>query len=159
VLVRRRRESTRAEATPIEEVRPVIRLLLADDNAFVRGALASLFTAAGDMQVVAECDDGDAVVAAAEETRPEVVLLDLTMRRIGGFEAAQRLLAVQPDSRIVFLTATASVASVRGARELGAVGYLLKAVDPAELCQHVRRVANGGTAWNGHTSGAWAGVT
>jgi DNA-binding NarL/FixJ family response regulator len=121
----------------------VIRVLLADDNAFVRSALVELFGARGDMQVVAACADGDEVVSAAEETRPDVVLLDMAMHRVGGLEAARRLLAVQPDARIVFLTATSSAAAVREAQELGAVGYLLKDVDPEELCQAVRRVAQG----------------
>jgi DNA-binding NarL/FixJ family response regulator len=125
----------------------VIRVLLADDNAFVRSALVELFTAGGDMQVVAACTDGDEVVAAAEQTRPDVVLLDLAMARVGGLEAARQLLAVRPDARIVFLTATSSAAAVREARDMGALGYLLKDVDPEELCRQVRRVAGGGTAW------------
>jgi DNA-binding NarL/FixJ family response regulator len=125
----------------------VIRVLLADDNSFVRNALVQLFTASGGMQVVAACADGDEVVEAAERTRPDVVLLDLTMARVGGLEAARRLLAVQPDARIVFLTATSSAAAIRDARDLGAVGYVLKDIDPEDLCRLVKRVAAGGTAW------------
>jgi DNA-binding NarL/FixJ family response regulator len=125
----------------------VIRVLLADDNAFVRRALVELCTASGDLQVVAVCADGDEVVPAARETRPDVVLLDLAMPRVGGLEAARRLLAVQPDSRVVFLTAASSATAVREARDVGAVGYLLKDIDPEELCHQVRRVAAGGTAW------------
>ena len=125
----------------------MIRVLLADDNAFVRQSLVELFTAGGDMQVVAACADGDEVVQAALETRPDVVMLDLTMPRVGGLEAARRLLAVQPDARIVFLTANSSAAAVREAREMGAVGFVLKDVDPEALCHAIRRVAAGGTAW------------
>lgn len=125
----------------------MIRLLLADDNAFVRSALIDLLTDRGDMVVVAECTDGDEVVEAAERTHPDVVILDLAMARVGGLEAARRLLAVQPDARVVILTATLSAAAVREARELGVVGYLLKDADPEELPRHVRAVAAGGTAW------------
>ncbi len=125
----------------------MIRLLLADDNAFVRGSLVDLLTARGDMEVVAECTDGDEVVEAAERTHPDVVILDLAMARVGGLEAARRLFAVQPDARVVILTATLSAAAVAEARALGVVGYLLKDADPDELSSHVRAVAEGGTAW------------
>jgi DNA-binding NarL/FixJ family response regulator len=125
----------------------MIRLLLADDNEFVRSALVDLLTAGGDMTVVAECDDGDEVVAAAERTNPDVVVVDLAMARMGGLEAARQLLAVQPTARVVILTATLSAAAVREAREIGVAGYLLKDADPDELSHHVRTVAAGGTAW------------
>jgi DNA-binding NarL/FixJ family response regulator len=125
----------------------VIRLLLADDNDFVRQSLVDLLSARGDMSVVAECSDGDEVVEAAERTHPDVVIVDLAMARVGGLEAARRLLAVQPDARVVILTATLSADAVREARELGVVGYLLKDADPEELPHHVRAVAAGGTAW------------
>jgi DNA-binding NarL/FixJ family response regulator len=125
----------------------MIRLLLADDNDFVRQSLVDLLTARGDMSVVAECTDGDEVVEAAERTHPDVVIVDLAMARVGGLEAARQLLAVQPDARVVVLTATLSAAAVREARELGIVGYLLKDADPEELPHHVRAVAAGGTAW------------
>ena len=125
----------------------MIRLLLADDNAYVRSSLVELLTAGGDMTVVAECTDGDEVVEAAERTHPDVLVLDLAMARVGGLEAARRVLAVQPDARVVILTATLSASAVRQARELGVVGYLLKDADPEELPHHVRAVAAGGTAW------------
>jgi CheY-like chemotaxis protein len=129
-----------------EEAR-VIRVLLADDNVFVRSALVDLLSAGGDIEVVAECADGDEVVAAAELTCPDVVILDLAMARVSGLAAARRLLAVQPESRIVILTATLSAAAVREAHALGAVGYLLKDAEPDELPGHVRTVAAGGTVW------------
>jgi DNA-binding NarL/FixJ family response regulator len=128
----------------------VIRVLLADDNDFVRQALADLLTASGDLEVVAQCADGDEVVAAAQRVVPDVVLLDLAMARVGGMEAARRLLAVQPATRVVVLTASGSTSAVYEARDVGAVGYLLKAEDPEQLLTALRTVAAGGTAW-------WAG--
>jgi DNA-binding NarL/FixJ family response regulator len=127
----------------------VIRVLLADDNEFVRDALAALFTSCRDIAVVATCADGIEVVAAAERTHPDVVVLDLAMAGVGGLAAARQLLAVQPAARVVFLTATQSATAVHEARALGAAGYLLKDADPAELPGHVRAVAAGGTAWPG----------
>ena len=132
----------------------MIRVLLADDNVFVRSALVDLLSTGGDIEVVAECADGDEVVPAAEHTRPDVVILDLAMARVGGLEAARRLLAVQPEARIVILTATLSAAAVREAHDLGVVGYLLKDAEPDELPGHVRTVAAGGTAWRPATGPA-----
>lgn len=129
----------------------MIRLLLADDNGFVRSSLTELLTSGGDIAVVAQCTDGDEVVAAAKRTTPDVVLLDLAMPRVGGLEAARRLLAAHPEARVVILTATLSAVAVREARELGAVGYVLKDADPRELSHHVRTVAAGGTAWQGES--------
>jgi DNA-binding NarL/FixJ family response regulator len=125
----------------------VIRVLLADDNDFVRSALVDLLSAGGDIEIVAECADGDEVVPAAEQTSPDVVILDLAMARVGGLGAARRLLAVQPEARIVILTAPLSAAAVREAHGLGVAGYLLKDAEPDELPGHVRTVAAGGTAW------------
>jgi DNA-binding NarL/FixJ family response regulator len=75
------------------------------------------------------------------------VIVDLAMPRVGGLEAARRLLEVQPEARIVVLTATLSAAAVREARALGVQGYLLKDADPEALPHHLRTVAAGGTAW------------
>ena len=111
----------------------MIRLLLADDNDFVRQSLVDLLTARGDMSVVAECSDGDEVVEAAQRTRPDVVIVDLAMARVGGLEAARRLLAVQPDARVVILTATLSAAAVREARELGVVALRQRVVAARHL--------------------------
>jgi DNA-binding NarL/FixJ family response regulator len=126
----------------------VIRVLLADDNEFMRRALAEFLSSHGDLEVVAECSDGDEVVAAAIRTEPDVVILDLAMPRVGGIEAAAALLAVRPDAKVVILTATLSAAAVREAQALGVVGYLLKDAGPDELPEHVRTVAAGGTAWH-----------
>src|SRR5215213_1742610 len=111
----------------------VIRLLIAEDNDFVRHSLIEFLTADGCITVVAECADGDEVVAAVESTDPDVVVLDVTMARVGGLEAGRRLLARRPEARVVFLSATMTNDAVREARRMGAVGYLRKADDPEDL--------------------------
>jgi DNA-binding NarL/FixJ family response regulator len=125
----------------------VIRLLVVDDNAAIRAAVTELCAAAGDVAVVAECSDGSAAADAARESRPDVVLMDLSMPGTGGLAATRELLAVQSDARVVVLTGSFSVESVREAEAIGAVGYLLKDGDPVELLRRVRDVASGGTAW------------
>ncbi len=126
----------------------MITVLLADDHAFIRGALVDLFAATGDIEVVAECADGSEVLAAAQRTRPDVVLLDLVMPGASGLDAARDLRDAGVPARVVLLTCSLGAAAVREARALGAVGYLLKGDDPGELPRRVRDVAAGGTAWS-----------
>ena len=125
----------------------MIKVLLADDHAFVRDSVAELLSASGDITVVAQCADGSEVLAAALRTQPEVVLMDLAMPDRTGLEAARDLLDAGVPSRVVLLTGSFSAASVREAQALGAAGYLLKDDDPAALPGLVREVASGGSAW------------
>jgi DNA-binding NarL/FixJ family response regulator len=126
----------------------VIKVLLADDHAFVRDSLTELLSATGDVTVVAQCEDGEQVLDAARRTHPDVVLLDLAMPRVTGLQAARELLAERPEARIVVLTGSMTPALVKEAQEIGVVGYLLKDDDPGALPGHVRAVAAGGTAWS-----------
>jgi DNA-binding NarL/FixJ family response regulator len=125
----------------------VIRLLVVDDNAAIRAAVSELCAAAGDVAVVAECSDGSGAAAAARQSSPDVVLMDLSMPGTGGLAATRQVLAERADARVVVLTGSFSVDSVREAEAIGAVGYLLKDGDPVELLRRVRDVAAGGTAW------------
>jgi DNA-binding NarL/FixJ family response regulator len=125
-----------------------IRVLLADDNEFVRESLSALLASAGGVQVVGACPDGRDVVATAARTRPDVVLLDLAMPHVDGLEAARRLLAAQPDARVIILTGMNSAAAAAEARELGVRGYVLKAEHPRRLLEAVHTVASGGTVWH-----------
>jgi DNA-binding NarL/FixJ family response regulator len=127
----------------------VIRVLIADDHAFVRRSLADLFAATDDITVVAECATGSEVLAAALATRPEVVLMDLVMPDRTGLEAIRDLRDAGVPSRVVLLTGSLSARAVREARVLGAAGYLLKGDDPGQLPQRVREVAAGRSVWAG----------
>jgi DNA-binding NarL/FixJ family response regulator len=110
----------------------VIRLLVVDDNAAIRAAVTELCAAAGDVTVVAECIDGSGAADAARHSRPDVVLMDLSMPGTGGLAATREVLAESADARVVVLTGSFSAATVREARAIGAVGYLVKDGDPAE---------------------------
>ena len=127
----------------------MIRLLLADDHVFVRITLMEMFAATPDIEVVAECADGDEVVAAAERTRPDVLLLDLWMPKRTGLEAARAVLERDPGARILLLTGNLSPAAVQEAQEVGLAGYLLKGESSTDLVDHVRTVASGGSVWLG----------
>jgi len=121
----------------------MIRVLLAEDQAMVRGALAALLRLEEDIEVVAEVARGDEVVPAALETRPDVALLDIEMPGGGGLSAAQTLHERMPSCRVVILTTFGRSGYLRQAMEGGAVGFLLKDAPAAELAIAIRRVIAG----------------
>jgi DNA-binding NarL/FixJ family response regulator len=137
----------------------VTRVLLADDNEFVLGALGDLLKGTGDFDVVALCHDGDEVVAAAAHSHPDVAVLDVAMPRVDGLEATRRLVAAQPGARVIILSAKVSAAALHAARRVGACGYLLKAEDPEQLLRALHTVAAGGTAWWADTDNGTGGGT
>lgn len=121
----------------------MIRVLLAEDQAMVRGALAALLHLEEDIEVVAEVARGDEVVPVALETRPDVALLDIEMPGGGGLSAARTLHERLPSCRIVILTTFGRSGYLRQAMESGAIGFLLKDAPAAELAIAIRRVVAG----------------
>jgi two-component system, NarL family, response regulator DesR len=121
----------------------MIRVLLAEDQAMVRGALAALLALEGDIEVVAEVAQGDAVVPAALATHPDVALLDIEMPGGDGLAAATALRAAMPACRAVILTTFGRSGYLRRAMESGAVGFLLKDAPAADLAKALRRVVAG----------------
>lgn len=122
----------------------MIRVLLAEDQAMVRGALAALLNLEDDIEVVAEVKQGDEVVAAALVSRPDVALLDIEMPGSSGLDAAQVLRQNLPSCRVIILTTFGRSGYLRRAMESGAVGFLLKDAPAAELAVSIRRVMAGG---------------
>lgn len=121
----------------------MIRVLLAEDQAMVRGALAALLSREQDIEVVAEVARGDAVVEAARLAHPDVALLDIEMPGGDGLAAAQALRKALPTCRIVILTTFGRSGYLQRAMESGAVGFLLKHAPASELAVALRRVMNG----------------
>jgi DNA-binding NarL/FixJ family response regulator len=121
----------------------MIRVLVADDQALVRAGVRMLLQATGDMEVVAEAEDGAEAVRLAERHLPDVILMDLRMPRVDGLEAIKRVLAARPGIRIVVLTTFAEDANVYAALRAGAVGFLVKDDDPERMVDAVRRAAAG----------------
>ncbi|MGZ6363615.1 MAG: response regulator transcription factor [Ktedonobacterales bacterium] len=121
----------------------MIRVLLAEDQTMVRGALAALLALAGDIEVVAEASRGDEVVPQALATRPDVALLDIEMPGGDGLVAAAALHEQVPTCHVLILTTFGRPGYLRRALESGAVGFLLKDAPPAELAAAVRRAAAG----------------
>jgi two-component system response regulator DesR len=121
----------------------MIRVLLAEDQAMVRGALVALLRLEEDIEVVAEVARSDEVVAAALVARPDVALLDIEMPGGGGLPAAQRLHECLPSCRVVMLTTFGRSGYLRQAMQSGAVGFLLKDAPADDLAVAIRRVMQG----------------
>jgi len=120
-----------------------IRILLAEDQAMVRGALSALLRLEDDLEVVAEVSQGDQVLPAALRSQPDVALLDIEMSGGDGLSAARTLHNKQPDCRIVILTTFGRSGYLRQAMESGAVGFLLKDAPADQLAVAIRRVVAG----------------
>lgn len=120
-----------------------IRVLLADDQALVRGALAALLELEPDLQVVAGVGTGDEAVAAAVELRPDVALLDVQMPGLDGLSAAAAIRTRVPTCRVLMVTTFGRPGYLRRAMEAGASGLLVKDASPDLLADAVRRVHSG----------------
>lgn len=121
----------------------MIRLLLADDQALVRGALAALLSMESDLEVVAEVGRGDEVVDAAREHQPDVALLDVEMPGLDGIAATAALREALPEVRVLIVTTFGRPGYVRRGLQAGAGGFVVKDTPARELAEAVRRVHAG----------------
>jgi DNA-binding NarL/FixJ family response regulator len=121
----------------------VIRVLIADDQALVRGGFHSILAGQDDIEVVGEAQDGEQAVAAVERLRPDVVLMDIRMPGVDGIEATRRIAARGLATRVLVLTTFDIDDYVYDAMKAGASGFLLKTAPPRQLAEAVRTVAGG----------------
>jgi two-component system response regulator DesR len=121
----------------------MIRILLAEDQAMVRGAIAALLELEDDLEVVAQVGRGDEVVAAALEARPDVALLDIEMPGLDGLEAAAALHQALPACTVLMLTTFGRPGFLRRALQAGAAGFLVKDGPAGELAAAIRRALAG----------------
>jgi two-component system response regulator DesR len=120
-----------------------VRVLLAEDQAMVRGALSALLSLEYDIEIVAEASRGDQVLPAALDTLPDVALLDIEMPGGDGLEAAAVLHERLPSCLVVILTTFGRSGYLKRAMESGAVGFLLKDAPASELAKAIHRVMKG----------------
>ena len=122
----------------------MIRVLVAEDQAMVLGALSALLDLEDDIEVVARARDGEEALRLAERLDPDIVLTDIEMPRMTGLELAARL--VERGMRVIILTTFARAGYLRRALDAGVRGYLLKDAPAEELARAVRQVRDGGRA-------------
>jgi DNA-binding NarL/FixJ family response regulator len=120
----------------------MIRVLIVDDHALVRSGLAQLLSAAG-IEVVGEAADGGEAIEAVERLSPDVVLMDLSMPGLNGTEATRLLRLSHPELPVVVLTSFSDREQVLDALDAGAVGYILKDDDPADVIRGVKAAVRG----------------
>jgi two-component system response regulator DesR len=124
----------------------MIRVLLAEDQAMVRGALAALLRLEGDLDVVGSVADGETAWREVQRLRPDVVVTDIEMPFLTGLELAQRIRDAALPVKVVNVTTFARPGYLRRALEAGAAGYLLKDAPASRLAEALRTVHRGGRA-------------
>ena len=123
-----------------------LSILLADDHAVVRNGFRHILAAEWDMQVVGEASNGREAVDMAEQLKPDVVVMDVTMPELNGIEASRRIAKTCPRTRILALSMHKDAVYVREILRAGAHGYLLKDAPAEDLAEALRKVHRGGRA-------------
>jgi DNA-binding NarL/FixJ family response regulator len=118
-------------------------VLVAEDHTVVREGLRQLLAGADDLELVGTAADGEEAVELAARHRPDVVLMDLVMPNVGGVEATRRIVAANHAVKVVVLTSFSDRRAITDALDAGAIGYLLKDVEPEELIRGIRAAAAG----------------
>jgi two-component system, NarL family, response regulator DesR len=124
----------------------MIRVILAEDQALVRGALSALLELEGDIEVIFQAQNGLEALEKTRELQPDVVLTDIEMPRMTGLELALEIKKQNLKTKVVIVTTFARAGYLRRALEAGATGYLLKDAPAADLAEAVRRVHAGARA-------------
>lgn len=133
-----------------------IRVLLAEDQALVLGALAALLSLEDDLEVVGTAPNGEAALAKVRELQPDVLITDIEMPRLSGLDLAAKVREECPAVRVIIVTTFGRAGYLRRALEVGARGYLLKDAPASELADAIRRVQAGGRAIDPHLAAeAW----
>lgn len=124
---------------------PPIRVVLVDDHSLVRAGLRALVEKLSGIEVVGEASDGREALKLVEAQRPDIVLMDLAMRGLGGVEATARVAQASPGSKVIVVSVHTEPQSVLAAIDAGAAGYMSKDASVAELDMAIRSVVRGGT--------------
>jgi len=132
--------------------RQILRILVADDHETVREGLKALLASQSDIEVVGEARDGESAVAQARMLKPDLVLMDLSMPGMSGWEATAALIASCPSVKVLAISRHRTRAYVQELLRAGASGYVLKQSSSAEILRAVRAVAHGATYVDGAVS-------
>ena len=135
----------RPEFSAVRLLMKKVRVLLADDHMVVRDGLRLLINGQRDMRVVGEAADGQEAIQKAHELKPDVVVMDLSMPKVNGLQATERLRVEQPEVKVVALTVHEDASYLLQLCKAGAAGYVLKRSAGDDLIQAIRDVARGVT--------------
>lgn len=131
----------------------MIRVLLVDDQPLVRAGLRLILEPEADIEIAGECADGDEVLAAVDRERPDVVVMDVRMRRVDGAEATRRLGAIDGSPPVLILTTFDDDETVAAALGAGAAGFILKDARGEDIVRATRAVAEGGSWLDAQVAG------
>jgi two-component system, NarL family, response regulator DesR len=121
----------------------MIRVVIAEDQSMVRGALVALLSLEPDIEVVADAASGADVIDAVTRESPDVILMDIEMPGMDGITAAARIREIVPACKVLILTTFGRPGYLRGAMDAGAVGFLVKDAPASELAEAIRRAMRG----------------
>lgn len=131
----------------------MIRVLFVDDHEMVRIGVGSYLSSQKDIEVVGECDDGEPAVELALELKPDIILMDLVMKRMDGIEATAKIIEQWPEAKIMIVTSFLDDDKVYPALEAGAVSYLLKTSKASEIADAIRKTHYGETVLEPEVTG------
>jgi DNA-binding NarL/FixJ family response regulator len=120
-----------------------IRVMIADDHPLLRSGIAAVMARSGQVQVVAEAENGDMAVALFRQHRPDIVLMDLQMPGLGGIEAITAIRAIDPEARVIILTTFSGDVQIARGLKAGARGYLMKDMARTALMECITAVHEG----------------
>lgn len=126
----------------------MIRVMVVDDHEFMRSMMCELIEGTDDMHVVGQAPDGVEARPVAQQTAPDVVLMDLSMPIMNGIDATREVTTSMPDARVIVLTTSTKGQDVHDAAAAGAVGFLSKGADPNDVLDAIRAVVTQGSAWD-----------
>jgi len=121
----------------------LISVLFADDHEMVRIGVTAYLSAQPDIDVIAEADDGTDAVDLALELRPDIILMDLVMKKMDGIEATKRIIAKWPEAKVIIVTSFLDDEKVYPSLEAGATSYMLKTSKASEIAKAIRATYNG----------------
>ncbi|AJD90527.1 LuxR family transcriptional regulator [Jeotgalibacillus malaysiensis] len=131
----------------------MIRVLFVDDHEMVRIGVGSYLSSQKDIEVVGECDDGEPAVELALELKPDIILMDLVMKRMDGIEATSKIIEQWPEAKIMIVTSFLDDDKVYPALEAGAVSYLLKTSKASDIADAIRKTHYGETVLEPEVTG------
>jgi len=128
----------------MKESTNVIRILVVDDQPITRDSIGALLNTEPDMAVVAHAGNGSEAIAQVGKWHPDILLMDIALPQMDGFESCRRIAKTHPDSKVIFLTQYDKTDFIESAILFGSHGYLAKTVKPGVLLQAIRTVHHGG---------------